>query len=57
MTRLTEEEKDLLVERFTAAELCDLLGVDIEDFILIAIQEDWISEEALEDLKEIIGVT
>jgi hypothetical protein len=53
---LKDYEKDALLDRLEGWELVDFLQVPIDQVLLAALENDWITEENVEDLLDFVGV-
>lgn len=53
---LKEVEQEIVKDRLEGWELVDFLQVSIEQVLLAALENDWITDDNVDDLLEFIGV-
>lgn len=53
---LEEFEQDAIKDRLEGWELIEFLQVPIEQILLAALENDWIDEENIEDVREFVGI-
>jgi len=53
---LTQEELAAIADRLEGWELVEFLQVSIQDILSCALQDDWINEDNVEDVKEFVGL-
>jgi hypothetical protein len=54
--KLDEFVKRVIEDRLTGEELVGFLDVDIEDVLLVALEEEWINEDNIEELLNYVGI-
>ena len=54
--KITPEEFFAITDRLEGWELVDFLGVDIEEVLASALDNDWVNDENVDDLLEFIGL-
>lgn len=53
---LSDSEQDSILDALEGWELVEFLQVPIEDILEIAIENEWINDETVEDVLELAGV-
>ncbi len=53
---LKDFEQKVIVARLTGWELIELLDVPVEDVLAAALDNDWINEDNINQLKEMVGL-
>lgn len=53
--KLDDFVKYVIEDRLTGWELIEFLDIDIEDVLEVALEEEWINEENLQELLEHVG--
>lgn len=53
---LEEFEQDAIKDRLEGWELVEFLQIPIEQVLLVALDNDWIDDENIEDLLDFVGV-
>jgi hypothetical protein len=53
---LTQYEQEAITDRLEGWELVEFLQVPIEQILLAALDNDWITEDNLDDLLDFVGL-
>lgn len=53
---LEEFEQDAIKDRLEGWELVEFLQIPIEQVLLAALENDWINDENIEDVQELVGL-
>lgn len=53
---LEEFEEQVVIDRLEGWELVEFLQIPIDQILLAAYQNDWINEENVEDVLELVGL-
>jgi len=53
---LKDFEQRVIINRLTGWELIELLDVPVEDVLAAALDNDWINEDNIHQLKEMVGL-
>jgi hypothetical protein len=53
---LEEFEQDAIRDRLEGWELVEFLQVPIEQVLLVALENDWINDENIKDVQELVGL-
>ena len=53
---LEEFEQDAIKDRLEGWELVEFLQIPVSEILLAALDNDWINEENIDDLRDFIGL-
>ena len=53
---MKEYEQDAIRDRLEGWELVDFLQISIDLILEVALSNDWINEDNIEDLREYVGI-